>query len=132
MRIWLCVGILMASTVSAYATVAVPEIDAFSGLAAMAVVGSITALIWEHRRKKKTGTWIDLQARGSKVPGLSDVEHAPATVPLASRLSMLPLKCFASVDRSRLTARHRTLFRYRLSQALAPKRTTGVRLRIGS
>ena len=30
----------------------VPEIDAFSGLAAMAVVGSIAALIWERRRKK--------------------------------------------------------------------------------
>ena len=52
MRIWLCVGILMASTVSAYAQVAVPEIDAFSGMAAMGVVGSIAALIWERRRKK--------------------------------------------------------------------------------
>jgi hypothetical protein len=51
MRIWLCVGILIASTVSAYASVAVPEIDAFSGLAAMGVVGSIAALIWERRRK---------------------------------------------------------------------------------
>jgi hypothetical protein len=52
MRIWLGVGILIASTVSAYAqTVPVPEIDAFSGLAAMGVVGSIAALIWERRRK---------------------------------------------------------------------------------
>jgi hypothetical protein len=51
MRIWICLGILMASTVSAYATPAVPEIDAFSGLAAMGVVGSIAALIWERRRK---------------------------------------------------------------------------------
>ena len=44
---------LMASTVGAYAgLVAVPEIDAFSGLAAMGVVGSIAALIWERRRRK--------------------------------------------------------------------------------
>ena len=53
MRIWICLGILMASTVSAYADgVVVPEIDAFSGMAAMGVVGSIAALIWERRRKK--------------------------------------------------------------------------------
>jgi hypothetical protein len=51
MRIWLGVGILIASTVSAYAATTVPEIDAFSGLAAMGVVGSIAALIWERRRK---------------------------------------------------------------------------------
>ena len=30
----------------------VPEIDAFAGLAAMGVVGSIAALIWERRRRK--------------------------------------------------------------------------------
>jgi hypothetical protein len=52
MRIWLCVGILLASTVSVYAQVAVPEIDAFSGLAAMGLIGSIAALIWERRRPK--------------------------------------------------------------------------------
>jgi len=53
MRIWICVGLLIASTVSAYAqTSAVPEIDAFSGMAAMGVVGSIAALIWERRRRK--------------------------------------------------------------------------------
>jgi hypothetical protein len=52
MRIWICLGILMASTVSAYAVVTpVPEIDPVSGLAAMGVVGSIAALIWERRRK---------------------------------------------------------------------------------
>jgi hypothetical protein len=51
MRIWICLGILMASTVSAYASITVPEIDAFSGLSAMGVVGSIVALIWERRRK---------------------------------------------------------------------------------
>ena len=52
MRIWICLGILMASTVGAYADgVVVPEIDAFSGMAAMGVVGSIAALIWERRRK---------------------------------------------------------------------------------
>jgi hypothetical protein len=51
MRIWIAIGMLMATTVAAYAT-AVPEIDAFSGMAAMGVVGSIAALIWERRRKK--------------------------------------------------------------------------------
>ena len=53
MRIWLSLGILMATTIGAYAgALDVPEIDAFSGLAAMGVVGSIAALIWERRRKK--------------------------------------------------------------------------------
>jgi hypothetical protein len=53
MRIWICLGMLMATTVSAHAVlVAVPEIDAFSGVAAMGVVGSIAALIWERRRRK--------------------------------------------------------------------------------
>jgi hypothetical protein len=50
-RIWIAIGMLMATTGAAYAT-AVPEIDAFSGMAAMGVVGSIAALIWERRRKK--------------------------------------------------------------------------------
>jgi hypothetical protein len=53
MKIWMTVGILAASTVPAYAiATAVPEIDASSGLAAMAVVGSVAALIWERRRRK--------------------------------------------------------------------------------
>jgi hypothetical protein len=45
---------LMATTVGAYAFdgTPVPEIDAFSGMAAMGVVGSIAALIWERRRRK--------------------------------------------------------------------------------
>jgi hypothetical protein len=51
MRIWIAIGMLMATTGAVYAT-AVPEIDAFSGMAAMGVVGSIAALIWERRRKK--------------------------------------------------------------------------------
>ena len=52
-RIWLSLGILMAMTVGGNAGfVTVPEIDAFSGLAAMGVVGSIAALIWERRRRK--------------------------------------------------------------------------------
>jgi hypothetical protein len=54
MRIWLSLVILMAITVGAYAGSAdVPEIDAFSGLAAMGVIGSIAALVWERRRRKK-------------------------------------------------------------------------------
>ena len=55
MRIWISIGMLLATTVGAYAQDCirpVPEIDAFSGLAAMGVVGSIAALIWERRRKK--------------------------------------------------------------------------------
>ena len=54
MRIWIAMGMLMATTVGAYAgsSNAVPEIDALGGLAAMGVVGSIAALIWERRRKK--------------------------------------------------------------------------------
>ena len=53
MRIWIAMGMLMATTVAAYADLRpVPEIDAFSGLAAMGVVGSIAALIWERRRGK--------------------------------------------------------------------------------
>ena len=50
--IWLSLGMLIASTVGAYAGTQVPEIDAFAGLAAMGVVGSIAALIWERRRRK--------------------------------------------------------------------------------
>ena len=50
-RIWLCLGLLIASTVSAAAS-PVPEIDPTSGLAAMGVVGSIAALVWERRRRK--------------------------------------------------------------------------------
>jgi hypothetical protein len=54
MKIWLSLGILAASTVSAYAQIAapVPEIDATSGLIAMGLIGSIAALIWERRRRK--------------------------------------------------------------------------------
>ena len=59
MKIWLHVGILIASTLLIGSTanaqsevpVGAPEIDAFSGLAAMGVIGSIAALIWERRRK---------------------------------------------------------------------------------
>jgi len=54
MRIWICLGLLVASTVSAYAqTAPVPEIDAVSGLTALGLVGSIGALIWERRRKPR-------------------------------------------------------------------------------
>jgi hypothetical protein len=52
MRIWIAIGFLMATTVGAYASAPVPEIDAFSGMAAMGAVGSIAALIWERRRRK--------------------------------------------------------------------------------
>jgi hypothetical protein len=54
MRICICLALLIASTVGAYANdfAAVPEIDAFSGLAAMGLIGSIGALIWERKRKK--------------------------------------------------------------------------------
>ena len=65
MRIWLVFGMLLASTVSAYAdpVTTVPEIDASSGLAAMGVVGSIAALIWERRRRRKTSAWRGIYSR---------------------------------------------------------------------
>ena len=48
------ISALIWSTVAAQAiSVKVPEIDAFAGLSAMALVGSIGALIWERRRKSK-------------------------------------------------------------------------------
>jgi hypothetical protein len=51
-KIWIALGLLLASTASAYAGfVGVPEIDAFSGLAAIGVIGSIAALIWERKRR---------------------------------------------------------------------------------
>ena len=47
------VGMIIAATASAYAGItAVPEIDSFSGLAAMGIVGSIAALFWERKRRK--------------------------------------------------------------------------------
>lgn len=54
MRVILSAGfLLIASTVGAFATsAAAPEIDAYSGLAAMGLVGSIATLFWERRRKK--------------------------------------------------------------------------------
>ena len=53
MRIWISIGMLMAATVGAQAAdIPVPEIDALAGLAAMGVVGSIAALIWERSRRK--------------------------------------------------------------------------------
>jgi hypothetical protein len=52
MKVWIAFGLLLASTVSAFAGTVVPEIDAFSGLAAMGLVGSIAALIWERRKRK--------------------------------------------------------------------------------
>ena len=52
-KICIALGLLIASTISAMAgNITVPEIDAVSGLSAMAVVGSIAALIWERRRRK--------------------------------------------------------------------------------
>jgi hypothetical protein len=46
--------LLIASTISASAAVApVPEIDAYAGLAAMGLVGSIATLLWERRRKHR-------------------------------------------------------------------------------
>jgi hypothetical protein len=53
MRFWICIGMLIASTVGAHAAEApVPEIDAFSGLSALGVVGAIGALIWERQRNR--------------------------------------------------------------------------------
>ncbi len=56
MRILISIGMLMATTVAAYAFpgTPVPEIDAFSGVAAMGIVGSIAALIWERSGANKS------------------------------------------------------------------------------
>ena len=52
------IGVFVASTVAAFATCvpecSVPEIDPLGGLAAMGVVGSIGALIWERQRRRKS------------------------------------------------------------------------------
>ena len=46
-------ALVVLSATSALATpVAVPEIDAFSGMAALGAVGSIAALMWERRRRR--------------------------------------------------------------------------------
>jgi hypothetical protein len=53
MRIWIAIGMLVA-TVAAYAVYdppAVPEIDAFSGLAAMGVIRFQSALVWNAGAK---------------------------------------------------------------------------------
>jgi hypothetical protein len=53
-RIWIALGLLIASTASAWAPPpgVVPEIDATSGITAMGLVGALAALIWERRRRK--------------------------------------------------------------------------------
>lgn len=43
-------GVAHASTAPSPG-IKVPEIDALAGLAAIAVVGSVMALVWERRRK---------------------------------------------------------------------------------
>jgi len=50
MRFVLLAAIFVASTVSAHAQVAVPEIDAYSGMSALGVLGAVGALMWERRR----------------------------------------------------------------------------------
>ena len=45
-------ALVVLSATSALANgVAVPEIDAFSGMAALGAVGSIAALMWERRQR---------------------------------------------------------------------------------
>ena len=44
--------VLSATAASAGQQYHVPEIDAFSGMAALGAVGSIVALIWERRRRR--------------------------------------------------------------------------------
>jgi hypothetical protein len=54
MRFVLLAAIFVASTVPAFAVYVhpVPEIDALAGFSALAVIGSIAALIWERRRHR--------------------------------------------------------------------------------
>jgi hypothetical protein len=44
--------VLSATSAFAFDGHPVPEIDAFSGMAALAAVGSILVLIWERRRRR--------------------------------------------------------------------------------
>ena len=45
-------SVLVVGSAYAGVLVVVPEIDALSGLAALAAVGAALALIWERRRRK--------------------------------------------------------------------------------
>jgi hypothetical protein len=52
MRYLLSAAFLVSSTgIASAALVQVPEIDAMSGLAALGLVGAVSALIWERRRR---------------------------------------------------------------------------------
>jgi hypothetical protein len=52
--ILLAATLVLVSATSAFANGrVVPEIDAFSGLAAMGLIGSIAMLLWERRRKHR-------------------------------------------------------------------------------
>jgi hypothetical protein len=52
MKYVLSASFLVSSTAVAMAgDVPVPEIDALSGLAALGLVGAVSALIWERRRR---------------------------------------------------------------------------------
>lgn len=53
MRFLLSTIIVLSSTIVANASgpYPVPEIDAIAGIAALGLVGAISALVWERRRK---------------------------------------------------------------------------------
>ena len=88
MRIWLSLGILMAITVGAYAGSAdVPEIDAFSGLAAMGVIGSIAALVWAPQTQKITASRWRWSAAFSATDGADGADDHPHVHAAERRLS---------------------------------------------
>ena len=47
-----CIALIAGSAYAGLATVMAPEIDALSGLAAVAAVAGTLTLIWERRRRK--------------------------------------------------------------------------------
>ena len=54
MRFVLLAAMFVASTVPAHALNVVPEIDAYSGMSALGVLGAIGALLWERHRKRQS------------------------------------------------------------------------------
>ena len=47
-----CIALIAVPAFAGVTSVVVPEIDALSGLAALAVVGGALTLIWERRRRR--------------------------------------------------------------------------------
>ena len=51
-RILIIASVMLSAGAAHAGTIAVPEIDGPSGLAAMSAVGAVVAFIWERRRSR--------------------------------------------------------------------------------